>query len=389
MKFSRLTDRIGGEGAQAWAVHFEAIRRSRSGEDIIILSVGEPNFDTPPAIVAAAKASLDRGRTHYTDVIGDPPLRAAIARRHSGSTGQIVGPENVVVVAGAQCGLFSAALCLLDPGDEIIVPEPMYVTYEAAIAASGASIRRVPLRVENRFRLQAADVAAAIGPRTKAVLINSPHNPTGAVIARTEMEALAELCLKHDLWLISDEVYKSLTFDASHVSPGGLPGMAERTITVDSVSKSHAMTGWRLGWVVGPKPLMGHVGNLALCMLYGSPGFVQDAGVVALEQDHAELPEMVAALRSRRDKLYRQLAQLPKLAVEQPEAGMFLMVDISRTGLTASDFAFGLLDAERVSVLPGAAFGPQVANYVRINLGAPDQDLAEAGKRIAAFAERL
>jgi arginine:pyruvate transaminase len=389
MKFSRLTDRIGGEGANAWAVHFEAIRRCRSGEDIIVLSVGEPNFDTPPAIVAAAKASLDRGRTHYTDVIGDPPLRAAIARRHTASTGQIVGPENVVVVAGAQCGLFSAALCLLDPGDEIIVPEPMYVTYEAAIGASGASIRRVPLKAENRFRLQAADVAAAIGPRTKAVLINSPHNPTGAVIARSEMEALAELCRKHDLWLISDEVYNSLTFDAPHVSPGGLPGMAERTITVDSVSKSHAMTGWRLGWVVGPKPLMGHIGNLALCMLYGSPGFVQDAGVVALEQDHAELPEMVAALRGRRDKLYRQLAQLPTLAVEQPEAGMFLMVDISRTGLSADDFAFGLLDAERVSVLPGAAFGPQVANYVRINLGAPDEDLAEAGKRIAAFAGRF
>ncbi|MEA2780340.1 MAG: arginine:pyruvate transaminase [Rhodospirillaceae bacterium] len=389
MKFSRLTDRIGGEGANAWAVHFEAIRRCRSGEDIIVLSVGEPNFDTPPAIVAAAKASLDRGRTHYTDVIGDPPLRAAIARRHTASTGQIVGPENVVVVAGAQCGLFSAALCLLDPGDEIIVPEPMYVTYEAAIGASGASIRRVPLKAENRFRLQAADVAAAIGPRTKAVLINSPHNPTGAVIARSEMEALAELCRKHDLWLISDEVYNSLTFDAPHVSPGGLPGMAERTITVDSVSKSHAMTGWRLGWVVGPKPLMGHIGNLALCMLYGSPGFVQDAGIVALEQDHAELPEMVAALRGRRDKLYRQLAQLPTLAVEQPEAGMFLMVDISRTGLSADDFAFGLLDAERVSVLPGAAFGPQVANYVRINLGAPDEDLAEAGKRIAAFAGRF
>jgi arginine:pyruvate transaminase len=149
------------------------------------------------------------------------------------------------------------------------------------------------------------------------------------------------------------------------------------------------MTGWRLGWVVGPKPLMGHIGNLALCMLYGSPGFVQDAGIVALEQDHAELPEMVAALRGRRDKLYRQLAQLPTLAVEQPEAGMFLMVDISRTGLSADDFAFGLLDAERVSVLPGAAFGPQVANYVRINLGAPDEDLAEAGKRIAAFAGRF
>ena len=160
-------------------------------------------------------------------------------------------------------------------------------------------------------------------------------------------------------------------------------------MTVDSLSKSHAMTGWRLGWAIGPQELMGHMGHLALCMLYGSPGFVQDAGIVALERDHAEVPQMVRALKKRRDDLHRALAQVPKLSVDLPEAGMFLMVDVSRTGLSASDFAFGLLDAEKVSVLPGAAFGPQVANYVRINLGAPDHDLEEAGRRIAAFAGRL
>ncbi len=389
MKFSHVTERIGGEGAQAWAVHFEAMRRRRKGEDNIILSVGEPNFDTPPAIVAAAKDALDRGRTHYTDVVGDPPLRAAIARYHSKRSGQAVGPENVVVVAGAQCALFSAALCILDPGDEIIVPSPMYVTYEAAIGVTGATMSRVPLRAENRFRLRADDVASAVNPRTKAVMVNSPHNPTGAVIQRAEWEGLAEICRRHDLWLISDEVYGSLTFDSPHLSPASLPGMAERTVTVDSLSKSHAMTGWRLGWAIGPQELMGHMGHLALCMLYGSPGFVQDAGIVALERDHAEVPEMVTALRKRRDNLHRALAQVPKLSVELPEAGMFLMVDVSRTGLSASDFAFGLLDAEKVSVLPGAAFGPQVANYVRINLGAPDSELEEAGRRIAAFAQRL
>jgi arginine:pyruvate transaminase len=389
MKFSHLTERISGEGAQAWAVHFEASRRRRKGEAIIILSVGEPNFDTPPAIVAAAKDSLDRGRTHYTDVIGDPPLRAAIARRHSHLSGQQVGPENVVVMAGAQCALFSAALCVLDPGDEIIIPSPMYVTYEAAVGVSGATISRVPLRPENRFRLKARDVASAVNLKTRAVMVNSPHNPTGAVIERSEWEALAEICIRHDLWLISDEVYGSLVFDAPHMSPASLPGMAERTITVDSLSKSHAMTGWRLGWAVGSTALMGHLGHLALCMLYGSPGFVQDAGIVALEKEHAEVPAMVAALRVRRDNLHRQLAQVPNLSVDLPEAGMFLMVDISRTGMSANDFAFGLLDAERVSVLPGAAFGPQVANYVRINLGAPDSDLNEAGRRIAAYAQRL
>src|SRR4029077_2369301 len=300
-----------------------------------------------------------------------------------------VGPENIVVMAGAQCALFSAALCILDPGDEIIVPSPMYVTYEAAIGVTGATMSRVPLRAENRFRLKAEDVASAVNPRTRAVMVNSPHNPTGAVIQRSEWEALAEICRRHDLWLISDEVYGSLTFDLPHLSPAALPGMAERTVTVDSLSKSHAMTGWRLGWTIAPQELIGHMAHLALCMLYGSPGFVQDAGVVALESDHAEVPAMVTALRQRRDKLHRALAQVPNLSVDLPEAGMFLMVDVSRTGLSANDFAFGLLDAQKVSVLPGAAFGPQGANYVRINLGAPDGELEEAGRRIAAYAERL
>src|SRR5215469_9076440 len=189
MKFSQLTERIAGEGADAWAVHYKAMRRRRAGEEIIVLSVGEPNFDTPPAIIAAAKQALDAGRTHYTDITGDPPLRAAIARYHGKRSGQAVTPENVVVMAGAQCALFSAALCILDPGDEIIVPSPMYVTYEAAIGVSGATMSRVPLRAENRFRLKAEDVASAVNPRTKAVMVNSPHNPTGAVIQRQEWEA--------------------------------------------------------------------------------------------------------------------------------------------------------------------------------------------------------
>ncbi len=389
MKFSRLTERIGGEGARAWAVHFEAMRRQRAGQEVIVLSVGEPDFDTPPAIVAAAKASLDRGRTHYTDITGDLPLREAIARRQRERSGQAVGPDNVVVLAGAQCALFASALCLLDPGDELIVPEPMYVTYEAVAGASGADIRRVALKPENGFRLKAADVAAAIGPRSRAVLINSPHNPTGAVIPRAELEALAELCRRHDLWLISDEVYGSLVYEGEHVSPASLAGMAERTVTIDSLSKSHAMTGWRLGWAIAPEGLVGHLGHLALCMLYGSPGFIQDAGITALEKEHAELAAMHAAYRRRRDKLHRQLAQVPALSVALPEAGMFLMVDVSRTGASAQDFAFGLLDAERVAVLPGAAFGPQIASYVRINLGAPDAALEEAGRRIARYALRL
>ncbi|HEX7198695.1 MAG TPA: pyridoxal phosphate-dependent aminotransferase, partial [Dongiaceae bacterium] len=181
----------------------------------------------------------------------------------------------------------------------------------------------------------------------------------------------------------------SLVFEGEHVSPASLPGMAERTVVIDSLSKSHAMTGWRLGWAVGPEALMHHLAHLSLCMLYGSPGFIQDAAVVALESGPGVLDEMKAAYRRRRDNLHRQLSQVPTLSVPLPEAGMFLMVDVSRTGATAQDFAFGLLDAERVAVLPGGAFGPQIASYVRINLGAPDTVLEETGRRMARYAESL
>jgi len=351
--------------------------------------VGDPDFDTPPAIVDAAVRSLRQGRTHYMPIIGEPALREAIARMHSLSTGQQVGQENVAVLAGAQCALFSAALCLLDDGDEVIVPEPMYVTYEAVLRAAGARIVNVPLPASRRFALDPADIAAAITPRTRAMLINSPHNPTGSILSRRDWEAIAELCRRHDLWLISDEVYATLVYDGEHVSPAGLPGMAERTVTVNSLSKSHAMTGWRIGWMVAPVSLIPHIANLALCMLYGCPGFVQDAAIAALEGGAAEVGRMRDAYRARRDLVYRKLSQAAGLGCHLPAAGMFMMVDIRPTGRSAYAFSEGLLDAQGVSVLAGEAFGQSAAGHIRLSLGMPEPVLAEACDRILAYARSL
>jgi len=265
----------------------------------------------------------------------------------------------------------------------------MYVTYEAVFGACGAKVVPVPVRSENGFRVLPEDVAARITPRTRALALNSPHNPSGASLPRSTWEALAELCIAHDLWLISDEVYSELLFEGEHVSPASLPGMAERTATLNSLSKSHAMTGWRVGWVVAPLSLSAHLENLALCMLYGSPDFIQDAAVVALESQLPELEAMREAYRQRRDLVCESLADCPGVRALKPDGGMFVMVDIRETGLSAQAFADRLLDRHGVSVLAGEAFGPSAAGHIRLGLVVGAAPLRDACQRIARCAQEL
>jgi len=389
MRFSKRVARIGGDGANAWGIHTRAVERRRRGEDVIMLSIGDPDFETPKPIRDGAIAGLDAGNTHYNDVIGEPTLREAVAGYHASLTGQSVQPDQVAIFSGAQNALFAAAMCLLDEGDELIAAEPMYVTYEAVAGASGARLVKVGCSAANDFHLDPAAIRAAVSANSKAILLNTPNNPTGAVFTREELEAVAEICREHDLWLISDEVYASLVFEANHVSPCSLPAMAERTVTVNSLSKSHAMTGWRVGWTVSPPQLVEHFENLALCMLYGGPGFVHDGAVRALTLDLPELNAMKRELRERRDLVCNALTNLPGLRCLWPEAGMFVMVDIRGSGLTAFDYAGRLLDEKAVSVLPADAFGPSAAGHVRIGLCTEQPVLAEACARIADFAQNL
>ena len=389
MRFSDLTQRIAGDGAAAWDIHYRALALREQGHDILLLSVGDPDFDTPAPIVQAAIDSLLAGNTHYADVRGKRTLRDAIARRQQARSGQAVTSEQVIVLAGAQCALFSVAQCVLNPGDEVLVAEPMYVTYEAVFGACGAVVIPVPVRSENGFRVMPEDVAARITPRTRALALNSPHNPSGASLPRSTWQALAELCIGHDLWLISDEVYSELLFDGEHVSPASLPGMAERTATLNSLSKSHAMTGWRIGWVVAPPALASHLENLALCMLYGLPDFVQDAAVVALDNHLPELAVMREAYRQRRDLVCAVLADCPGVRALKPDGGMFVMLDIRATGLSAQAFADRLLERHGVSVLAGEAFGPSAAGHIRLGLVVDTEQLREACQRIARCAHEL
>jgi len=386
MRYAALVDRIAGHGARAWDIHYVAQQRRERGEDAIVLSVGDPEFDTPASIVDAAVASLRRGRHHYTPTIGLPELRAAVARHHRRTTSQAVDAANVAILPGAQNALMTVALCVLGDGDEVIVPELMYVTYEGVIGASGARLVNVALRPEDDFQIDPRRIEAAVGPDSRALLINTPHNPTGAVIRRDVLEEMADICRRHDLWMISDEVYAAITYDAPHVSPCALPGMTERSATVSSLSKSHAMTGWRLGWVVGPRDLIQHVETLSGAMLYGSPPFIQDAALFALDEELAELADMRAAYRTRRDVVCSALEAIDGISVKRPAGGMFVMADVRGTGLSSRRFMEGLYEREDVSVLAGDAFGPGGAGHIRISLAPSEPELLEGCRRIARFA---
>lgn len=389
MRYSQFTQRIDGEGAAAWELHWAALAARRAGRDVIVLSVGDPDFDTPPAIQETAIASMRRGETHYADILGLPEVREAAARRHSQDSGQQVQAANVAIVPGAQGGLFAASMSILDAGDEVLVPEPMYVTYEATLQASGATLVRVPCRAENSFVLDLADLQAAITPRSKAIFFANPNNPTGVVMQRALLEGIAALSRQHDLWVVADEVYQSLIFEGQRCSIGALAGMAERTITLNSLSKSHAMTGWRFGWMVGPEELIRHVGHLGLCNLYGLPAFIQRAGVHGLQEQIPEVAAMREAYLRRRDLALQSLAQASKLRCLRPSAGMFMLLDVRVSGLSGRDFAWNLFEQTGVSVLDATAFGASAAGHVRMSFAIDEASLQEACRRISIFSRSL
>ncbi|MBN7807815.1 aminotransferase class I/II-fold pyridoxal phosphate-dependent enzyme [Agrobacterium rubi] len=389
MRFSRLVERIGGTGAEAWEIHFKALKMQREGEDVIVLSVGDPDCDTPKPIVDVAMKALSDGDTHYCDVAGRLALREAVAELYQRRFGMDVGIDNVIAVAGAQNGLFACARCLLDPGDEVLVPEPMYVSYEATIEADGACVVRVPCKPENGFRLDPASLRERITKRTRAIFFANPNNPTGAVSSRADLEEIAKIAIEHDLWVVVDEVYESLVFEGEHVSLASLDGMAERTVSIGSLSKSHAMTGWRIGWLVAPKALTAHFERLAHAMTYGLPGFIQAAAIAAVKSHDLVSLEMRELYRRRRDLVLNGFSGCPGLLVIAPKSGMFVLLDIRATGLGSTEFAWRLLYEAGVSVLDAAAFGPSADGFVRLSFASSDANIADACERIRSFMIRL
>ncbi len=355
---------------------------------MIILSVGDPDFATPPPIADAAVDALRAGQTKYSAAGGVAGLRKAIAQTESKRLGLEISPDEVTVTAGAQNALYMTMRCLLDPGDTAILLSPPYVMFEGVVRAAGGTPIIAALDADRGFALDPDAVAAAITPKTRVVLLNSPHNPSGAIAERAAVERLAALCVAHDLWLISDEVYADLCFERPFYSPRRAPGVADRCVLIRSLSKSHAMSGWRIGWAVGPAAFAGHARNLLNNIQYGGSAFLQAGAEAALTGDGADAARMKEAYRRRRDLLVEGLASAPGLRALKPEAGIFALADISETGWSGESFAWVLLNEAGVSVLPGGAFGPVLHNRVRISLCQPDTVLAEACMRIVRFLSR-
>ncbi len=261
----------------------------------------------------------------------------------------------------------------------------MYLTYEATLRAGGASLTRLALDADAGFRIDGDTLAATIGPTTRAVVLNTPNNPTGAVASRAELEAVADLARANDLWVIADEVYSELVFEGEHLSIAGLDGMADRTVTVSSLSKSHAMTGWRMGWAIGPAELTGHFHNLGMALAYGLPGFIQAAAVEALATQDAAVAEMRAIYRRRRELVGAELAGIDGVTVLNPQAGMYVMVDVRSLPASADGFAWDLYRNTRVAVVDAGGFGVASAGWLRIAFTESDEELAEGCRRLRSF----
>jgi aspartate/methionine/tyrosine aminotransferase len=384
MRFSPLVARISGDGADAWVTHYRAAAARARGEDVILLSVGDPDLEPPAEVIERVIERLRALDIHYTPAAGRPPLLQAIAAAHTARTGQAVSSENVVFLAGAQNALFVASMCVAGPGDEVITFDPMYATYPATIEVSGA--RMIRAATGPGFRPDLEALKSLVTPRTRAIFWATPANPSGIILNEAELHAIAAIARRHDLWLISDEVYAGL-------APGGrVPSLAamlpDRLVTISSLSKSHALPGLRAGWLVGPRELASHAQALVMCMLFGLPGFIQEAVITALSVAPRAEHRIRELCRGQRERMLAGLRGIPGLSPTAPEAGMFMLVDVSDTGLSGGEFMRALYERERVSVMDGAAFGNRTRQFVRICFATEDATIDRACARIRRFCEQ-
>ena len=355
----RIAARMGTIGTES---AFEVSARARAleaqGRSIVHLQIGEPDFDTPANVRAAAKAALDAGATHYPPFAGIPTLREAIAADASARKGFAVEPYQVFVTVGGKGVMLYAILGLVDPGDEVLVPDPGYPIYESLTRFVGATPVPIPIRMANDFRLDVDELASLVTPRTRVLVINSPANPTGGVLTRRDLERIAELAIRHDLWVLADEIYGRILYDgAEHVSIASLPGMAERTIVLDGFSKTYAMTGWRMGYAIVPEPLVKIYGQLIINTISGVATFAQVGAVEALVGPQDDVDAMVVEFKARRDLIVDGLNAIPGIECRRPTGAFYVFPTIAGTGLSGAELAERLLQEAGVCVLAGSAFG--------------------------------
>ena len=382
MRFAERMSRLGTETA------FEVLARARkleaAGRDIIHLEIGEPDFPTEPHIVAAAEAALQQGWTHYGPSQGDPELREAIAEQVSASRGMQVTPEQVVVVPGAKPILFFTLLALLEPGDEVLYPNPGFPIYESMIRYLGAQPKPLRLSEGRGFSLDLNSLAEQLSDRTRLLILNSPHNPTGGIIPEEDLGEIARLCANRDLVVLSDEVYSRILYEGRHCSIASFPGMLEKTIILDGFSKTYAMTGWRLGYGVMPVELAQHVVRLQVNSTSCTASFTQRAGIEALRGPQDAVRKMVEEFRRRRDLIVAGLNRIPGFSCTPPRGAFYVFPNIQGTGKPSRQIANLLLDSAGVACLAGEDFGEYGQGYLRFSYANSQENIQKAIERIAA-----
>jgi aminotransferase len=357
-------------------------------QDVISLGIGEPDFVTPQPILQAGIRSLERGETHYTSNSGTLELRQAVARQLERLYGVRYDPESeILITVGVSEALYLALTAVVEPDDEVIVPTPCFVSYQPEVVFAGGTPIPLPTRVEDEFQVTAEAVAARVTPRTKALLLGYPNNPTGAVMTRARLEAIAELAQERDLLIISDEIYDRLVYAGHrHVCLASLPGMQPRTITLGGMSKNYAMTGWRIGYAAAPAPLLAAMRKIHQYTIMSAPTTAQAAAVEALDHGEEHVQRMVAEYDRRRRRIVSGLNELGLPAFE-PRGAFYAFPSIAAAGMDDETFAQKLLEEEKVAVVPGSAFGAD-GGFVRCSYATAYEKIEEALERMRRFMER-
>ena len=387
MKLSNRITGLTGGGSDGWDIFNKARAMKAEGLNVIELTIGEHDRRTEPQVLDAMYSAAKAGHTGYAAMPGTKSLRDTVAKRVSERTGVPTTRDNVVIVPGGQSGLFASHMAACDPGDTALFIDPYYATYPGTIRAAAAIAKPVQAKAEDGFQPDATALDAAANGAT-SLLINSPNNPTGVVYGRETMDGIARVAKDNDLWLISDEVYDTQLWSGTHISPRQLPDMADRTLVVGSLSKSHAMTGSRLGWIIGPEEAIENLIGLSTNTTYGVPGFIQDAGEFALKQG-PELEAQIAAPFRRRHAQATALLTGRGIGLAPSTASMYLMADIRPTGLSGDEFAARLLEDHLIAVMPGESFGQAAAGHLRIALTVADEALMSALDTLATLYAKL
>jgi aspartate/methionine/tyrosine aminotransferase len=358
-------ERLGTESA------FEVLAKAKaleaSGREIVHLEIGEPDFDTPAHVAAAAQQALDKGHTHYVPAPGIPELRTAVADFLERTGRLTTTPDRVLITPGAKPIMFFTIMALCEEGDEVLYPDPGFPMYASITAFAGAKPVPVPLREENGFVIDPEELASLVTPRTKLLILNSPHNPCGSASTPEQLEAIAEIAIRHDLVVLSDEVYWALRYDGDHHSVLDVDGMAERTILLDGWSKTFAMTGWRLGFGVFPQPLIEPVTRLVINSVSCTSAFSQHAAIAALEGPWDDVDTMLDAFRERREVIVSGLNAVPGVSCVEPGGAFYAFPNITELGQSASTLADRLLEEAGVACLPGTAFGAYGEGHLRFS----------------------